>query len=99
LAGVGIDVYSVVTSSQPLRQSVKVISGWTAGWYLSGEFAAGGAEFGLAAGGPVGSAVLGTAGCMVGFFIGYSAASAAAGNVYDWADGTIFTKVPGISKP
>jgi len=95
--GVGADVYSIVVSSQPLRQSIKVISGWAAGLMLSGELAADGAEVGLL-GEPVGSAIGGVCGGAVGFFIGYESASAGAANVYDWADGTFFTKLPPMAK-
>jgi hypothetical protein len=96
--GAGIDAYSIVSASKPLRQSTVVISGWAAGLYLSGELAAAGAAAGTP-GGPLGMAALGIGGGIAGFWIGYTAASAAAGRAYDWAEGTFFTPIPGTSQP
>lgn len=96
--GIGMDAYSIMVSSQPLRQGIKVISGWGAGLVTGEALGAGGAEVGLLAG-PIGSAVLGTVGGAVGFFIGYESASAVSAKVYDWADGTFFTKLPAVPGP
>ena len=93
VAGAAMDVYSIVTSSKPLRRSVQVVSGWAAGGAGCEAVGAGGAAIGSALAPGLGTAVGGLIGCAVGAFIGYRAAEAASGFLYDWADDTIFTKV------
>lgn len=98
VAGAAIDVYSIVASSQPIRQTTQVLAGWTGAWLgcrAIGAVAglAGSAEPGL------GIAIGGIAGCVVGGFIGYEGFSAGAGSVYDWAEDTIFVRVSASDKP
>ena len=93
VAGIVIDLYSIVTSSRPLRRSVQVVSGWAAGGAACEAVGAGGAELGTAIAPGLGTAVGGLIGCAIGAFIGYRAAGAATGYLYDWAEGTVFAKV------
>jgi hypothetical protein len=91
VAGAAIDVYSVVTSSRPLRRSVQVVSAWAAGAAGCEAAGAGGAALGTAITPGLGTAVGGFIGCALGGFIGYRSAEAATGYLYDWAEDTVFT--------
>ena len=93
VVGAAADIYSIVTASRPLRRSAQVVSGWTAASISCRAVGAAGAAWGSAEPG-LGTAIGGFVGCAVGAFIGYRAAEAAAGYLYDWADDTIFTPVP-----
>ena len=90
--GAAADIYSIVTSSTPLRRTVQVAAGWAgaaAGCKVAG---AGGAAGGLFFS-PVGSIVGGVVGCAIGGFLGYMTAEAVAGYIYDWVQGTIFREL------
>jgi uncharacterized membrane protein YgcG len=47
----------------------------------------------------LGTAIGGFLGCAVGGFIGYLTAEAAAGYLYDWAEGTAFTEIESWDGP
>ena len=97
--GVVLDGYSIVVSSTPLRRSIQVVSGWTAAAAGCKVVGAGGAAIGTAVTPGLGTAIGGVIGCAVGAFIGYSAAEAAAGYLYDWAEGTVFRLLQPIPPP
>lgn len=99
VVGVTIDIYSIVVSSNPLRQATKVAAGWAGAWAMCKVVGAGGAYAGTAVEPGVGTAVGGVVGCAVGGFIGYVGFSEGAGYAYDWAEGTIFTPVPASDTP
>jgi len=94
VVGAAIDIYSIVSSSQPLRQATKVASGWVGAWAGCKAFGAGGAYIGTAVEPGLGTAIGGIIGCAVGGFIGYEGFSAGAARAYDWAEGTTFIPVP-----
>jgi hypothetical protein len=48
---------------------------------------------------PLGSAVGGISGCIIGGVAGYYGGSIVGGEVYDWADATFFTPVPEVDGP
>jgi len=97
VVGAATDLYSIVTSSQPLRRSVQVVSGWTAAAGGCKVVGAGGAYVGTAVAPGVGTAVGGFIGCTVGAFIGYVSAERAAGYLFDWAATAVFGKITGES--
>jgi hypothetical protein len=85
IAGPAIDIYSIAVATNPIRQTAKVIAGWPGAWVgceLVGTWCAAG---GTAVEPGGGTAVPGGGGCIVGGI---------AGNVYDWAEDTIFTRMP-----
>lgn len=97
VVGAATDLYSIVTSSQPLRRSVQVVSGWTAAAGGCKVVGAGGAYVGTVVAPGVGTAVGGFIGCTVGAFIGYVSAERAAGYLFDWAATAVFGKITGQS--
>jgi hypothetical protein len=48
---------------------------------------------------PVGTAVVGIGGCIIGGIGGYYGASELAGEVYDWSEDTFFTPLPEAPGP
>lgn len=98
VAGVTIDIVSIVRASTPLRRASQVVAGWAGAWIGCKVVGAGGAAIGTAAS-PIGTAVGGTVGCIIGGFGGYAGASTLAGGVYDWSEGTFFTPVSQVSPP
>jgi hypothetical protein len=98
VVGVAIDVYSVVTSTRPLRQATKVISGWGGAWLGCKLVGAGGAWVGTAVTPAFGTAIGGVTGCIAGAFIGYEGASRSAGRLYDWGEAQ-FNAVPEVAAP
>ena len=90
VVGLAMDAYSVVTATKPLRQAVKVASGWAGAWVGCKVLGAGGAWVGTAVTPGIGTAVGGVVGCIAGGFIGYEGASHAAGRLYDWGE----TQIP-----
>lgn len=98
VVGVAIDVVSIVQASKPLRRATQVVAGWAGAWAGCKVVGAGGAAVGTLAS-PLGTAVGGVGGCIIGGLGGYWAASSAAGVVYDWGEDTFFTPLPVTSKP
>ncbi len=76
-----------------MRRATEVVAGWAGAWAGCKVVGAGGALLGTAAS-PLGTAVGGIGGCIIGGIGGYHLASVAAADVYDWAEGTIFTPLP-----
>lgn len=99
IAGAAIDLYSIVVANKPIRQATKVIAGWAGAWAGCELTGAGGAALGTVLEPGGGTAVLGVGGCVVGGIAGYWGLSTAAGKVYDWAAGTVFTRLPEIDAP
>lgn len=96
VAGVALDVFSVVQADKPLRRATQVVSAWALAWVGCKAVGAGGAYVGTA-GGPVGIAIVGVSGCIVGGIGGYFAGEKVAGEVFDWAEDTFFTPLPVVS--
>ncbi len=93
VVGVAMDVYSIVVAKRRWRQVARVAAGWgaaTAGCEYVGGWGAGigSAEPGF------GTAVGGLVGCAVGGVAGYTGATWAAGEVYDWIGEEWFEPVP-----
>jgi len=91
--GAAADLYSIVTSSQPLRRSIQVVTGWAAAGEGCKVLGAGGASLGTAVAPGVGTAVGGFLGCSAGAFIGYLLAEQTSGHLYDWATGATFSQL------
>lgn len=98
VAGIVIDGISIVQADKPFRRTIQVAAGWATAWAGCRLAGAGGAAIGSMAS-PLGTAVGGIAGCVLGGIGGYSAATALAGAVYDWAEGTVFRPLPEVSEP
>jgi len=98
VAGVAIDIVSIVRSSRPLRRASQVVASWAGAWIGCKAGGAVGAVIGTAAS-PIGTAVGGTAGCIIGGFGGYVGASTLAVGVFDWAEGTFFPPLPQVNPP
>lgn len=97
IVGAGIDVASIVSASAPLKRASEVVGAWALAWAGCKLVGAGGAVVGTLAS-PVGTAVGGIGGCIVGGYAGYHIGTTAGGVVYDWADAT-FTQLPQITSP
>jgi uncharacterized membrane protein YgcG len=93
IVGAATDLYSIVASSEPLRRSVQVVSGWAAAAGGCKVVGAGGAYLGTAVAPGVGTAVGGFLGCSVGAFIGYLSAERVSGHLYDWTAGALFSRL------
>ena len=98
VVGIALDVVSVVQASKPLKRATEVVAGWAGAWAGCKVVGAGGAAVGTLAS-PLGTAVGGVGGCIIGGIGGYYLASTVAGEVYDWAEGTFFTPLPEVQKP
>ncbi|WP_395699032.1 hypothetical protein [Aquabacterium sp.] len=98
VAGAALDIASVVYSSQPIRRATEVVAGWAGAWVGCKAVGAGGAALGTLAS-PLGSAIGGVGGCIIGGAAGYYAASTAAGQVYVWIEGTTFARLPESAAP
>jgi hypothetical protein len=95
VVGLAVDAISIVRASRPLRRATQVISGWAAAWAGCEVVGAGGAALGTMAS-PLGTAVGGIGGCIIGGIGGYYGGSTLGGQVYDWAQDTFFTPLPEI---
>jgi hypothetical protein len=95
--GAAIDIASIVVSSSPLRRSSEVVGGWAMAWAGCKVIGAGGAAIGTLAS-PVGTAIGGVGGCIIGGYAGYRVGVGMGGTVYDWAH-TSFSPVPQIAAP
>jgi hypothetical protein len=98
VVGVAIDVVSIAQASRPIRRASQVVAGWAAAWAGCEVVGAGGAALGLLAS-PLGSAIGGVSGCIIGGIGGYYGGSAIGGEVYDWAENTFFTPLPEVDAP
>jgi hypothetical protein len=98
VVGVAIDVVSIVRASNPIRRASQVVAGWAGAWAGCEVVGGGSAALGLLAS-PLGSAIAGVSGCIIGGIGGYYGGSAIAGEVYDWADSTFFTPLPEVAAP
>jgi hypothetical protein len=96
VVGVAVDVVSIVQASKPMRRASQVVTGWAAAWAGCEVVGAGGAAVGTLAS-PLGTAIGGIGGCIIGGIGGYYGGSALAGEVYDWAENTFFTPLPEVS--
>lgn len=98
IVGAAVDIVSIAQASNPVRRASQVVAGWAGAWAGCKILGAGGAAVGSAAPGlGTGAGALG--GCIIGGAAGYFAGSAVGGVVYDWAEGTIFTPLPEMSRP
>jgi hypothetical protein len=93
IAGIAIDAHSVVVASHPLRRATEVVAGWATAWVGCKAVGAGGAALGSLAS-PLGVAVGGLGGCVIGGIGGYCGGSMLAGRIYYWAEETIFFRLP-----
>jgi hypothetical protein len=97
VAGLAMDLYSVVVARKRWRQVARVAAGWAGGWAGCETVGAGGAYLGTMVEPGVGTAVGGLGGCIVGGIAGYAGASWAAGQAYDWVEETYFEPVPEVT--
>lgn len=95
--GAAVDIASIVVSSAPIRRASEVVSGWALGWAGCKVVGAGGAAIGTMAS-PIGAAIGGVGGCIIGGYVGYRVGVGMGGTVYDWAH-TAFTSVPQVAAP
>lgn len=97
ILGVGLDVVSIVRASSPLRKASEVVSAWALAWAGCKVVGAGGAAAGTLAT-PIGSAVLGVGGCIIGGYAGYRAGAKIGNVVYDWGHAS-FHPIPQVAAP
>jgi hypothetical protein len=98
ILGVTVDLVSIARASKPLRRATQVVVGWASAWVGCKTVGAGGAALGSLAS-PLGTAAGGIGGCIIGGAGAYYGGSKLAGQVYDWAEDTVFARVPETSKP
>ena len=98
IAGVAIDIVSIVRASQPIRRASQVVADWAGAWAGCELVGAGGAALG-SLGTPIGTAIGGIGGCIIGGVGGYMGGEAVGGMVYDWAEDTVFQPLPEASGP
>jgi hypothetical protein len=98
VVGAATDLVSIVQANKKLRRASQVVAGWAAAWAGCKVVGAGGALIGSAAS-PIGTAVGGIGGCIIGGAAGYYVGSGVAGEVYDWAEDTVFMPLPRIAGP
>jgi hypothetical protein len=99
VAGVAADAVSIVYASRPLRRASEVVAGWAGAWVGCKVIGAGGAAVGTALTPGFGTAAGGFLGCVVGGFGGYLGGSSIGAEVFDWAEGTVFSPVPTVAQP
>jgi hypothetical protein len=99
VAGALIDVVSIVPANNRLRRASEVVTGWAAGWIGCKAIGAVGAGVGTAVTPGFGTAAGGFVGCVIGGVGGYAAGSSLTGQVYDWAEGTLFVALQEVSAP
>lgn len=98
IVGATVDAVSIVRADRPLRRASQVVAGWAAAAMGCRLVGAGGAALGTIAS-PLGTAIGGIAGCIVGGFGAYCGASVSAGEVFDWAEGTLFVPLEATTAP
>ena len=99
VTGAVLDGISIATADRPWRRSLQVVSAWAAAGVGATQLGRVGAAIGTAIEPGGGTAVGGGVGAVLGGFIGYFSAEAAAGYVYDFAEGTVFAPVPEVAVP
>jgi hypothetical protein len=97
ILGVVDDVVSIVRATSPMRRSSEVVSAWAFAWAGCRAVGAVGAEVGALAS-PVGIAIGGVGGCIIGGFAGYQIGLGVGGTVYDWGQ-SVFISLPQTSPP
>jgi hypothetical protein len=98
VVGVGLDVASIVLADRPLRRATAVASAWALAWVGCKGVGALGA-YGGSFVGPLGTAGGAIVGCIAGGYGGYRGGEALGEAVYEWAEGTVFTRLPEIPVP
>lgn len=98
VAGVAVDIVSIVQASKPMRRASQVVTGWAAAWAGCKLLGAGGAKVGSIKPG-IGTGIGGIGGCVIGGIGGYWGGSATGGYVYDWAEDTFFIPLPEVAAP
>jgi hypothetical protein len=98
IVGIAVDIVSIVQASKPMRRASQVVAGWATAWAGCEVVGAGGAALGTLAS-PLGTAIGGIGGCIIGGIGGYYGGSTLGGDVYDWAENTFFTPLPEVAGP
>ena len=80
-----------------MRRASEVVSGWALAWVGCKTAGAGGASIGMLAS-PIGAAIGGFGGCIIGGSAGYQLGVGIGSAVYDWAHNA-FTTVPQVAAP
>jgi hypothetical protein len=99
VTGVIMDGVSIVVADRPWRRSLQVVSAWAAAGAGAMAFGRLGAGIGTFIDPAGGTAIGGGIGALAGSFIGYITAEAAAGYLYDFAQGTVFLPAPEVPVP
>lgn len=99
VTGAVLDGISIVIADRPWRRSLQVVSAWAAAGVVATQIGRAGAAIGTFIEPGGGTAIGGGIGAVLGGFVGYISAEAAAGYVYDFAEGTIFRPVPRVPVP
>ena len=99
MTGAVLDGISIAVADRPWRRSLQVVSAWAAAGVSATQLGRVGAAIGTAIEPGDGTAIGGGVGAVLGGFIGYISAEAAAGYVYDFAEGTVFAPVPEVAVP
>lgn len=99
VTGAVIDGVSIVVADRPWRRSLQVVSAWAAAGVGATQLGRVGAGMGTLVEPGGGTAIGGGIGMIVGGFIGYLSAEAAAGYLYDFAEGTMFMQMPEVPVP
>lgn len=85
-----------MTADRPWRRSVQVVSAWAAAGVGATQLGRLGVAVGTLIEPGVGTVIGGGVGSIIGGFIGYFSAEAAAGYLYDYAEGTVFSPAPEV---
>lgn len=99
VAGAAIDTISIVRADQPLRRATAVVSAWALAWAGCRTVGSVGAGAGTLVEPGLGTAAGAIVGCIVGGYGGYRAGEAAGDAVYQWAEHTVFTRLPEVPAP
>jgi hypothetical protein len=94
VVGAAVDLISIVRASNRLRRASEVASAWALAWAGCRTVGAGGAALGTLVEPGLGTAGGAVLGCIVGGAAGYKAGESFGGTVYEWAEGTVFTRLP-----
>ena len=99
VTGVILDGVSIAVADRPWRRSLQVVSAWAAATVGATQFGRVGAAAGSFVEPGIGTAIGGGLFAIAGGFIGYFTAEAAAGYLYDFAEGTVFAPASEIPVP